>query len=157
MRMFRDFGLAQSCERCRLARKQPMQPASAGPEIPKHWSASMKIVTAAQMREIDRRAAEEHAVPSLLLMENAGLKTFAAIVRMLGDVDGRSVLIVSGKGNNGGDGFVVARHLFDRGANVTVAIAADPEEIKGDARINLEIVFKMGHPLPAGRGSRRPW
>ncbi|MDO8684139.1 MAG: NAD(P)H-hydrate dehydratase [Armatimonadota bacterium] len=106
----------------------------------------MKIVTAAQMRELDRRATEEYGVPSLLLMENAGIRTFAAVSRILEGVEGKSILVVSGKGNNGGDGFVIARHLQEAGANVTVALACDPEEVKGDARANLETVFRMGIP-----------
>ncbi|MDO8586303.1 MAG: NAD(P)H-hydrate dehydratase [Armatimonadota bacterium] len=104
----------------------------------------MKIVTAEQMREIDKRAAEEYDVPSLLLMENAGLETCRAAISMLSDLLGNSVLIVAGKGNNGGDGFAAARHLTDSGVAVTVALAADADEVKGDARANLEIVFRMG-------------
>jgi hydroxyethylthiazole kinase-like uncharacterized protein yjeF len=104
----------------------------------------MKIVTAEQMREIDRRATAEYHVPSLLLMENAGLEVCEAADRMLSGADGRSILVISGKGNNGGDGFVAARHLTDAGAEVTIAIASDVDEIKGDARTNLEIVFRMG-------------
>ncbi|MDO8683939.1 MAG: NAD(P)H-hydrate epimerase, partial [Armatimonadota bacterium] len=107
---------------------------------------TMKIVTAAQMRELDRRATEEYGVPSLLLMENAGIRAFAAISRILEGVEGKSILVVSGKGNNGGDGFVIARHLHETGADVTVALACDPEEVKGDAHTNLETVFKMGIP-----------
>ena len=96
------------------------------------------------MREIDRRATAEYGLPSLLLMENAGLEVCEAAARMLSGVEGRPILVVSGKGNNGGDGFVAARHLTDAGADVTIAIAADVDQIKGDARTNLEIVFRMG-------------
>jgi ADP-dependent NAD(P)H-hydrate dehydratase / NAD(P)H-hydrate epimerase len=104
----------------------------------------MKIVTAEQMREIDRRATDEYRVPSLLLMENAGIRTCEVAADLLEDLAGKRILIIAGKGNNGGDGFVAARHLSGAGASVTVAIAADVDEVKGDARTNLEIVFRMG-------------
>lgn len=104
----------------------------------------MKIVTAEQMREIDKRATEEYGVPSLLLMENAGLQTYEAARDLLGDLEDAEILIIAGKGNNGGDGFVAARHLSEAGAIVTVALAAEADEVKGDAGTNLEIVFRAG-------------
>ena len=106
----------------------------------------MKVVTAEQMRHLDRRATEDYAVPSLLLMENAGIRVFVAVARLLEDAPDASVLVICGKGNNGGDGFVVARHLQDAGMRVTIALAADPEEIRGDAHTNLEIAFRMNIP-----------
>lgn len=105
----------------------------------------VKVVTAAQMRELDRRATEEYAIPGLLLMENAGRAVFEAACDLLdGEVRGRRVLVVCGPGNNGGDGFVAARHLDNAGADVVVAYYGDRAKAKGDALANLEIVERMG-------------
>lgn len=107
----------------------------------------MRIVTAEQMRELDRRATEEFGVPSIILMENAGLRTFDAAYRMLSEVDGYRVTIVAGRGNNGGDGFVVARHMRQVGADVRVLLVGKAEDIKGDAKVNLEIAARSGIPI----------
>ncbi len=102
----------------------------------------MDMVTAAEMREIDRRAMEEFGIPGVVLMENAGL----SVVRAVRRAGGRRVLILCGPGNNGGDGLVAARHLY-REKEVGVWLAAPPESYRGDALINLNILGKLGHPL----------
>ena len=91
----------------------------------------MKIVSAAEMREIDRATSERFGVPSLTLMENAG----AAVARfILSDYpQAQRISVVCGKGNNGGDGFVVARHLAESGRVVRVLLLCGPEELRGDA------------------------
>jgi NAD(P)H-hydrate epimerase len=90
----------------------------------------MKIVSAAEMREIDRVSSERFGVPSWTLMENAG----AAIADFIrSDFPSGHVGVVCGKGNNGGDGFVVARKLRDAGREVSLVLLADPAEIRGDA------------------------
>lgn len=104
----------------------------------------MRIVTADQMRELDRRASEEFGVPSIVLMENAGLRTFDVAYRMLAGIEGRRVAIVCGRGNNGGDGFVVARHLHQVGADVRVLLVGRAEDVRGDARVNLDIAEHSG-------------
>jgi ADP-dependent NAD(P)H-hydrate dehydratase / NAD(P)H-hydrate epimerase len=76
------------------------------------------LATAEEMRRADRRATERYGVPSLVLMENAGRGAADALERALGAVRGRRVAVVCGKGNNGGDGFVLARHLLGRGARI---------------------------------------
>ena len=86
----------------------------------------IRVATAEEMRRADRRATERFGVPSLLLMENAGRGAADAVERVLGPVRGRRVLVACGKGNNGGDGFVVARHLAGRGARITVWLACRP-------------------------------
>jgi ADP-dependent NAD(P)H-hydrate dehydratase / NAD(P)H-hydrate epimerase len=91
----------------------------------------MKIVTAAEMRAIDRATCERLGVPSLLLMENAGT---AVADFVLGDYPGaRRVGVVCGKGNNGGDGFVAARKLAEEGREVRLLLLCDPRELRGDA------------------------
>ncbi len=100
----------------------------------------MKITTAAEMRDIDRLSTEQHGVPSLTLMENAG----AAVARFAIAKFPKAwrFTIFCGKGNNGGDGFVAARKLGNEGRRVVVVLLADPSELKGDA---AEMFRTMGH------------
>lgn len=91
----------------------------------------MKIVSAAEMRTIDRVTSERLGVPSLTLMENAGSAVAEIVQRSCQPHE--KILVVCGKGNNGGDGFVAARLLHERGKPVQVALLADPSELKGDA------------------------
>jgi NAD(P)H-hydrate epimerase len=102
--------------------------------------------TREQARELDRRAMEEYGIPGVILMENAGRGAAEIAAAMLGDPPGRRVVIFCGKGNNGGDGFVVGRHLHNRGAKVEFIAACRPEEIDpwSDAGLNLQIARKMG-------------
>src|SRR5215471_2587559 len=93
----------------------------------------MKIVSAAEMREIDRATSERYGVPSLTLMENAGAAVADHVLTHHGAV--RRVVVVCGKGNNGGDGFVAARRLHQRGKTVQVILLADPVDLKGDAAV----------------------
>jgi len=82
----------------------------------------------------------------LLLMENAGMRVVEAIAARLPDLEQASVVVLCGKGNNGGDGFVVARQLVQRGCFPLVLLFASPESVTGDARANLEILTRMGYP-----------
>lgn len=91
----------------------------------------MKITTAQEMREIDRRTSADFGVPSLALMENAGSGVADFVLRRYPRAE--SIGVVCGKGNNGGDGFVAARKLIEAGKRVTVIVLADPSEVKGDA------------------------
>ena len=95
----------------------------------------------AEIREYDRRFIEEVGVPSVVLMENAGRGAAGIIMEKY---PGKTIAIVCGKGNNGGDGYVVARHLVNNGYEVGVFLFARADEIKGDAKINLEIICNMG-------------
>lgn len=104
----------------------------------------MKVATAEQMREFDRRASEDFGVPSIVLMENAGRLVSEAVCEALGDLNGKRVTIVAGRGNNGGDGFVAARYLRDAGAHVAVFLLGKPEDVGGDARANLDILLDSG-------------
>jgi hydroxyethylthiazole kinase-like uncharacterized protein yjeF len=96
------------------------------------------LARAEEMRQADRRATERYGVPSLLLMENAGRGAVDALARVLGPIAGRRIAVVCGKGSNGGDGFVVARHLLGRGARVTAWLVGRVGEVQGDARVNLD-------------------
>ncbi|SFR09982.1 NAD(P)H-hydrate dehydratase [Desulfoscipio geothermicus] len=107
----------------------------------------MRLVTAGEMGAMDRKAIEDYGIPGMILMENAGLRVVEVISGLLNDLNGKKVVVVAGKGNNGGDGFVVARHLHNRGSEVQVFLAAEQEQIKGDAQINLNIWQRMGQKV----------
>jgi ADP-dependent NAD(P)H-hydrate dehydratase / NAD(P)H-hydrate epimerase len=104
----------------------------------------MRVLSAAQMREADRRTIEEIGIPSLVLMENAGRQVVAAIEAVHGELLERRVAVLCGRGNNGGDGFVVARTLLQRGVDVAVFLIGRVAEVRGDARVNLEILGRLG-------------
>ncbi|HWF85253.1 MAG TPA: NAD(P)H-hydrate dehydratase [Vicinamibacterales bacterium] len=104
----------------------------------------MRILNAAQMREADRRTIEEIGIPSLVLMENAGRQVVAAMEAVHSDLLERQVAILCGRGNNGGDGFVVARTLVQRGVDVSVFLMGRVADVRGDARTNLEILGRLG-------------
>jgi len=104
----------------------------------------MKILTAAQMREVDRITSEELGIPSLLLMENAGISVVRVMEERFRPLAGHRIAILCGKGNNGGDGFVVARQLWMRGLRPQVVLLADPGAIRGDARVNYDALCKFG-------------
>jgi NAD(P)H-hydrate epimerase len=102
------------------------------------------ILTREQARELDRRAMQEFGVPGVVLMENAG-RGMAELLRSLG-IDGL-VVICCGKGNNGGDGFVMARHLDNAGVRVRVLLFGDPAQLSGDAAVNHRILAASGIAL----------
>jgi len=102
------------------------------------------FLSRSEVRELDRRAIEEFGVPGVVLMENAGRGAAELLVNL--GIHGR-VLICCGKGNNGGDGFVIARHLANRGVNIQVLPCAPREELTGDALINFTILERYQYPL----------
>ena len=115
----------------------------------------MDLVTAAEMRALDCAAIEERQIPSLRLMENAGKAVVQEMVRHFGPLRGKTVTIVSGKGQNGGDGFVVARLLRQQGCTARVALLSPPSALKGDAATTLRRFQRAGgrvHPIPSGVG-----
>ena len=104
-------------------------------------------LTRAQSREVDRRAIHELMMPGIVLMENAGINASDVVVGMLEAHGGNAVAIICGGGNNGGDGYVIARHLFNAGRRVVVFSAVDPAKITGDAATNHTICQRMGVPV----------
>lgn len=98
----------------------------------------MKVVTGQVMQSMDQRAIVEFGVPGLALMERAGTACADAISARFGDGVGKKAVIVAGKGNNGGDGFVISRVLSQRGWEAPVLLLAAPEAVTGDAAANLE-------------------
>ncbi|RMF55557.1 MAG: NAD(P)H-hydrate dehydratase [Calditrichaeota bacterium] len=107
----------------------------------------IKVVTAKEMQEKDRYTIEEVGIPGVVLMENAGTATFRIIQQVLADASDPTVYIFCGKGNNGGDGFVVARHLWNEGIFVKVFCAVEEDKISGDALINYTILKNMKIPI----------
>jgi ADP-dependent NAD(P)H-hydrate dehydratase / NAD(P)H-hydrate epimerase len=104
----------------------------------------MRVLNTAQMRDADRRTIEEIGIPSLVLMENAGRQVVAAIEAMHGELLEEPVAVLCGHGNNGGDGFVVARTLAQRGVEVSVFLIGRVADVRGDARTNLDILGRLG-------------
>ena len=107
----------------------------------------MLLVTAAQMQRLDRRAIEEFAIPGLILMENAGRGVCDLIHRHFAARLHQGVTVLAGPGNNGGDGFVIARHLHQAGVKVKILALVSGEKFKGDALTNYGILKKLGLPI----------
>lgn len=107
----------------------------------------MKVVTADTIRELDRRAIGEFGIPGAVLMENAGRAVVEAMVQEFGALVGKRIAIFCGAGNNGGDGYVIARHLHLLGAKATVYLLAPEESLQGDARIHFEVLKRLGLPI----------
>lgn len=103
----------------------------------------MKVVTAEIMQRLDRRTIEEAGIPGIVLMENAGRGAVREILKSYPAILKGKVVVIAGRGNNGGDGFVIARYLMNRGVSVKLFLLAAQEEVKGDAKTNLDIVLKM--------------
>ncbi|MCM8760743.1 MAG: NAD(P)H-hydrate epimerase [Candidatus Omnitrophica bacterium] len=102
----------------------------------------MIYVTTAQMKAIDRNAIEKYGVPAALLMENAGAAVAGEILKSLRPC---KTLVVSGYGNNGGDGFVVARHLLNKGYDVSVFLAGRPKPFSKETGDNFATLLSMGN------------
>lgn len=102
----------------------------------------MKVAAVEEMRRLDREASERFGIPESLLMENAALAV-VGVMEKGGPVAGERIVIVCGMGNNGGDGFAVARLLLSRGAEVTVFFPGDPEKLSGAARMNYDILLRL--------------
>ncbi|MGI6263494.1 MAG: NAD(P)H-hydrate dehydratase [Succiniclasticum sp.] len=108
----------------------------------------MRIVLAEEMRQLDRQAEETYGLPGLLLMENAGRAVADAAVEMLGgSAAGKRVVILAGKGNNGGDGSGAGRWLVNRGAAVTLVLTGEPEDLVGSAADELQFYLSAGGRL----------
>ena len=118
-----------------------------GSPDPDAFGQKMKIVTAEEMKKLDRKATTDYAIPSLLLMENAARGLVDQVEKTIGPACGKQVVILAGRGNNGGDGLAAARHFRMRGAQVTVYLFSPIEKVGGDARISLDIWMQTGGAL----------
>ena len=107
----------------------------------------MKILTSRQMAEVDRLTTEVYRLPSLILMENAGRAVAEELEKACPGLKAKRIMIFCGKGNNGGDGFVVARHLAIRGFAPEVLLFADQAGLRGDALSNWDVIRAMDLPV----------
>ncbi|MGN1058839.1 MAG: NAD(P)H-hydrate dehydratase [Clostridia bacterium] len=107
----------------------------------------MKLLTAAQMRELEQLAIREYGIDSLLLMENAARSFCDVLEAETGSVRDKEIAVFCGPGNNGGDGLAISRHLYNRGAAVTIAAGFDPSALKNDTKKNFDIITRMGLPV----------
>src|ERR1700722_13613350 len=107
----------------------------------------MRALTAAEMREVDRLTTERYGIPSLALMENAGTSVAEFIWQRFANAATRRIVVLCGKGNNGGDGFVAARKLQERGAKPAVYSFAGADEMRGDAAANRDRWKQMAGEL----------
>lgn len=104
-----------------------------------------RVVSSSEMKWCDETTIKGIGIPGLLLMENAGRAMFDAMHEVLGGLSQKHIVIFCGKGNNGGDGFVLARHLSNTGASVTVFLSASPAELKADALTNYGFLKKLSN------------
>ena len=107
----------------------------------------MKVAFAKQMHEIDRSAVEEYCLPELALMESAGHRVFKALKNILGDVTRKSICILAGSGNNGGDALVAARYLSNAGARVKIFLLGDKDHRTQSLNVQMRILRGMGVEL----------
>ena len=107
----------------------------------------MEILTAKQMRQIDRRAVRTFGVPEIVLMENAGLRLLEFLLESFSDLKHRRIVLLCGRGNNGGDALVLARHLRQRGIPFTTLLFGRPGEMRGSAGVQVAALRRVGLPL----------
>ena len=105
------------------------------------------VMSRDEVRAFDSWAIKTLRIPGVVLMENAGRSCAELIKEKLADVSEPKVCIFCGTGNNGGDGYVIARHLLNSGFQTTIVVCGDRNKIKGDAKTNLDILERMGQPI----------
>jgi len=115
----------------------------------------MKILTAVQMQDVDRITTERYGVPSLTLMENAGRSVVKFLHQRFSPLESQEIVILCGRGNNGGDGLVVARMLRELGVEPRVLLLGDPEHLSDDAGVNYKRLAATG--LPATVADHASW
>jgi ADP-dependent NAD(P)H-hydrate dehydratase / NAD(P)H-hydrate epimerase len=113
----------------------------------------VRVTTAAEMRELDRLAIESYGIPGVVLMENAGAQVARILWQEYPALEARRVAVLCGRGNNGGDGFVIARYLHTMGVSVSVFIMGEPGDIHGDAGVHLDMLRRAGVAPEAVRTS----
>ncbi len=107
----------------------------------------LPLLTSDQMRSLDANAIDDVGIPGIVLMENAALAVLQVMEERYEDMEDRRIAVVCGPGNNGGDGYALARQLHLRGAEVDIYATGDPARLEGDARVNFVLTSKLGIPL----------
>jgi NAD(P)H-hydrate epimerase len=106
----------------------------------------MKVFTAQQMRDFDRAAVDEYSIPSIVLMENAALRVVEFLEIQFKPLKDKNIVVLCGKGNNGGDGFAIARHLL-HASMCSDVVACGPTELTGDALVNYQAYKRSDIPI----------
>ncbi len=106
-----------------------------------------RVMSREEVRSVDRWAIEELGLPGVALMENAGRSCAEFVMDTLDRKQAARVCIFCGTGNNGGDGYVIARHLLNAGHSARVVLCGDREKVRGDARINLDVLTALGETM----------
>ena len=107
----------------------------------------MKTVSVKEMQELDRMAIEDKGIPSITLMENAGKAVSEIALTEFKNIKDKKAAIFCGSGNNGGDGFVAARHLFNKGIDVSVYLIGRRANLKNDSKVNAEALDNIGFEI----------
>ena len=107
----------------------------------------MILVTANEMQAMDRQAIEDFGIPGMVLMENAGRGATRFLLQQFPDIENKKVAVIAGRGNNGGDGFVIARYLKQKGIQVQVYLLAVRDRVQGDALANLKLLKALEVPV----------
>ena len=103
----------------------------------------MFLVTAGQMQDMDKTTIDSFGIPGRVLMENAGRGAVDFLLKTVKNIQAKKIAVIAGRGNNGGDGFVVARYLMDRGIDVTTFLLSSREKVTGDAKANMDLARKL--------------
>lgn len=103
----------------------------------------MQLVTAKKMQEMDRQTIESFGIPGLVLMENAGRGAFEFLCRRFDPIERFKVAVLAGRGNNGGDGFVMARYLMEIGIKTTCYLLSTTDRVQGDAKVNMDLAAEL--------------
>lgn len=114
------------------------------------------VVTPNEAGNMDRRAITKYKIPGMVLMENAAIRAFDIICKNYELSSNRRVAVIAGGGNNGGDGLAIARHLYLKGVNVKVFILAKHDKIRGDAKVNLDIIEELKLPIQWIKDDTKP-
>lgn len=109
---------------------------------------AMLLVTANEMQEMDQKTIHSFGIPGLVLMENAGRGAVRVLLSKINSKDTQKIAVLAGRGNNGGDGFVMARYLLEKGYRITVFLLAPKEVVKGDAKVNMQLFEKLCDQSP---------
>jgi ADP-dependent NAD(P)H-hydrate dehydratase / NAD(P)H-hydrate epimerase len=103
----------------------------------------MFLVTANQIQDMDKKTIESFGIPGLVLMESAGRGAFDVLLKKFIDIQTKKIAVLAGRGNNGGDGFVIARYLMEKGIHVTIFLLSLKQKVTGDAKINMSLAQKL--------------
>jgi NAD(P)H-hydrate epimerase len=116
-------------------------------ENPTDFTKLPRVVTAEEMQAVDQYTIEKLNIIGRVLMENAGRAVFAAILERWAPLAGKRAIVLCGKGNNGGDGFVVARYLEEAGAACEICLIGSANELRGDAAANHAVLTRVGYAI----------